>query len=264
MKKLSVKFFFLLLISVQVLAQTTVVRSQNVALQAPAQASAKVFLPKSSEKIETKKIAPEGVNINILPFFGDFEKNEIQKNQDEEFLKSCDLNFASRTEASQFFAARAWEYLTESQVDTATHRFNLTWLLNDKNVDSYWGLGVIAFQQGDLHNAMKFLEHGHAIDDKNITLTVDLATVRIQCFLKDKEPKDMEEANSLLENALTIEPNFANAYMKLSLAQLVQGDFNKAWVYFHKGYDIDKNSLDIDLLTALMEKFDDPKGMFRK
>jgi tetratricopeptide (TPR) repeat protein len=255
MIKNSFNYLFFLLISLPAFPQV-----------ASMHASAKPFVSKSTahEKIEAKKIAPADLNINVLPFFGDFEKNDAQKLKDEEFLKSCDLNFENREEASKFFATRAWEYLGEGQIDTATYRFNLSWMLNKDNVDTYWGLGVISYQKDNLPDAMQFLEYGHQLDAKNVTLVVDLATVKIQCYLKDKDSSDVEIANKLLNEAITIEPTFANGYMKLSLLRIVEGKYSEAWAYLHKAIEIDANSLDIDLLSTLLEKQDDPKGKFKK
>ena len=99
---------------------------------------AKSFVPKkdSQEIAPNRKFAPVGVNIKLLPLFGEYEKTDLQKKEDDEFLKMCDANFQNRSKASEFFATRAWEYLQEGQADTAVHRFNLAFLLDDENVDN--------------------------------------------------------------------------------------------------------------------------------
>ena len=268
MKKFPYSYLFFLLISLPAVSQTSKRRSTSTVVykEASLQASAKTFVPTAQTDIIDKKskFAPANLNIDAIAFFGNFEKTETQKQKDENFLKDCELNFENREEASKFFAARAWEYLNEGQADTAIYRFNLAWMLNPKNIDTYWGLGVIAYQKENLKDAIAFMESGHKLDEKNTTLSVDLATVRIQCYLKDKDSTDLITANNLLQNVIIIEPTSANAYMKLSLLNLVEGNFNNAWTEFHRAYDMDVNSLDIELLSALLEKSPDPKGKFYK
>ena len=102
------------------------------------------------------KIQPV-INFSILPLFGEITKTETQKASDNRFLQECDRNFSSREDASKFFAERAWEYLSEGEQDTAIYRFNLAYLLNPKNVDSYWGLGVASYQQGRYDESARLL-----------------------------------------------------------------------------------------------------------
>lgn len=47
--------------------------------------------------------------INTLPLFGERAKTSEQIDAEVHFLNDCDQNFASRAEASDFFAARGWD-----------------------------------------------------------------------------------------------------------------------------------------------------------
>lgn len=262
-------------VSADIIAQQAVFRSQSANLNSYSTPSkvqsnssnTKSFVPPQDTQTQVvkKKLAPKGVNIHLLPLFGEFEKTDAQKAVDEEFLKACDLNFKTRSEASEFFATRAWEYLGEGEKDTATYRFNLAYLLDDENSDVYWGLGVIAYQNEKYAQAIDLMNRGLEIeDDDNVTLIVDLATVHIKCFTVDAENEDLRKAFELLTKALIKQPESANALMQLSLAKLLNEEIDEAWERFHQGYELDPDNASIEILEGLLAKKEDPRGIFKK
>ena len=261
------------LISAELIAQQAVFRSQTANLNSYSiqtknlanTSNTKSFVPAQDNQTQVikKKLAPKGVNIHLLPLFGEFEKTDAQKAVDTEFLKACDLNFKTRSEASQFFAARAWEYLGEGERDTAMYRFNLAYLLDDENSDAYWGLGVIAYQNEKYVQAIDLMNRGLEIED-NVTLIVDLSTVYIKSFTVDAEKEDLKKAFELLTKALTKQPDSANALMQLSLAKLLNEEIDEAWERFHQGYELDPDNASIEILEGLLAKKDDPRGVFKK
>jgi tetratricopeptide (TPR) repeat protein len=266
-----------ILVSADLIAQQAVFRSQSAnfnSFSSPNSSksllnstNSKAFVPAqdTQTQVTKKHYAPKGTNIHLLPLFGEFDKTDAQKAVDEEFLKACDLNFKTRSEASEFFATRAWEYLQEGEKDTATYRFNLAYLLDDENSEVFWGLGVIAYQNEKYEQAISLMNRGLEIDDDdNVTLIVDLSTVYITCFTVDAEKEDLTKAFQLLNKALKKQPECANAYMQLSLAQLLNGDIEEAWKNFHQGYDLDPNNASVEILEALLAKKEDPKGIFAK
>lgn len=261
------------LISANMIAQQAVFRTQNTNVNSystPTKilsntSNTKSFVPvqDTQTQVVNKKYAPKGANIYLFPLFGEFEKTDAQKAFDTEFLKACDLNFKNRHEASEFFAARAWEYLGEGERDTAMYRFNLAYLLDDKNSDAYWGLGVIAYQNEKYTQAIELMNHGLEIED-NLTLIVDLSTVYIKCFTVDAKKEDLIKALELLTKALTKQPDSANALMQLSLAKLLNEEIDEAWERFHQGFELDPDNASIEILEGLLAKKDDPRGVFKK
>lgn len=256
-----------LFVSVELLAQQPVLRSQS-AILGSVSSSVSAVKPNalgSETKNAKKRFAPTGTNIHLIPLFGGFDKTESQKAVDAEFLKVCDLNFKTRKEASEFFSVRAWEYLGEGQKDTATYRFNLAYLLNDENVDVYWGLGVIYYQDEKYEEAIELMEHGLQLDNEdNTTLMVDLSTVYLKWFMIDKKTEHLDKTFSLLNEAIRKSPQYANAYMQLSFAKLTNNQIDEAWENFHKAYELDPQSGNPEILQALLEKKEDPKKIFRK
>jgi tetratricopeptide (TPR) repeat protein len=222
------------------------------------------IIEQNHEVVLVGKVAPKGLNIFETPLFGGFQKNHAQLEEDKLFLKDADRNFENREKASYFFSDMGWQYLSEGSKEMAIYRYNLAYLLNPNNVDVFWGLGVIEYQKGELAEAIKLmttgLEHG---GDKNVTLLVDLATVHIKCFTENRHTSDMPKAYELLDKAITLKPNFANAYMQLALANLVNGDIDEAWMSFHKGYKLSPAHTDFELLSDLLQMKSDPMGLFK-
>lgn len=225
------------------------------------QGSNNLFGSKKTTEISSSPILE---NAHILPFFGEVARSADQIKEDETFLSVCKKNFKSKDEASLFFSTRGWEYLAEGLQDTAIHRFNLAWMLDKENVESYWGLGVIAYQRENHTDAIRFMEKGRQVDPSNVTLLVDLATIRINSFLKFQEVENLKKAGELLEKAIKIAPDFAEAYQKWSLLAFQEGKFDQAWMYFHKSYSLQPDSVDQNFLSELINKQADPKGLFKK
>lgn len=220
----------------------------------------------TSPQAETTKsaVVPERViDSRILPLFGERSKSPGQIEDEIRFLNDCDQNFTSREEASQFFAARGWEYLTDAQLDTAAYRFNLAHILNDKNADVYWGLGVISYQRNQLTDAVRMLKRGVALSDTNAVMMTDLATVELEQYQAKSDTASLADARDHLQKALFLRPDHATAYSKLSIASYLQADYRSAWMYLHKAYKLDISSLDLTYLQELLAKQPDPLGVFK-
>ncbi|QDK77319.1 hypothetical protein EXU85_01405 [Spirosoma sp. KCTC 42546] len=206
--------------------------------------------------------ADTGESVNTLPLFGERPKTTAQIDEEIHFLNDCDRNFGTRTEASVFFAARGWDYIASGQLDTAAHRFNLSWLLNDRNADAYWGLGVVCYQKNRLPDAIRMMKKGIAVDDSNTVLMTDLATVEIKQYQEKPNEDVLSDAEGHLERAVSLNPN-ALSFQKLSLVQYLKADYPKAWEYFHQAHKLDLSVLDFGYLNELMAKQPDPKGVFK-
>jgi tetratricopeptide (TPR) repeat protein len=204
-----------------------------------------------------------GESLNTIPLFGERPKTATQIDQEIHFLNDCDRNFPSRSEASDFFAARGWDYVADGQLDTATYRFNLSWLLNDRNPDVYWGLGVVSYQKNNLPGAIRLLKKGLAIADTNVVLMADLAALQIKNYQDKKDPTDLTEAETLLIKTVLVSPRSADSYQKLAVVNFLKADYEKSWAYFHQARTLDLSVLDLSFLNELLAKLPDPKGVFK-
>jgi tetratricopeptide (TPR) repeat protein len=199
----------------------------------------------------------------VLPLFGEISKSSDQIKEEVSFLNDCDANFGSRKEASQFFAARGWEYLQEGRLDTASYRFNLAYLLNEKNVDAYWGLGVVCFQQEDFNNAYRMLKKGVEVDPQNVPLMVDLSSISIKLYEDTADSLKLNDVHRLLTQAASLDSNYAQTFFNLAIAEYYQGHFNEAWENIHKGRALNFSLVNLQFIEQLSEKAPDPKGFFK-
>jgi Tfp pilus assembly protein PilF len=199
----------------------------------------------------------------VLPMFGQTTKTEDQQLRDEKFLSSCDANFTTRKEASNFFMERGWEYLNEGQTDTAMYRFNLAWLLNPDNSDTYWAFGLVTVAKGNPAEAVGYYEKALALNPKSSLLLSDLATCYISLYEQKPKKKNLKQASGYLEKAITTDAQNAFAYFAMSKVKYFDGDYNGAWTYLHKGREINMGAVDYAYLLQLTEKMPDPQGFFK-
>jgi tetratricopeptide (TPR) repeat protein len=199
----------------------------------------------------------------LLPLFGERGKTAEQIDFEINFLNDCDRQFASRAEASRFFSARGWEYLSESQLDTATYRFNLAWLLDNRNPDAYWGLGVVCYQHDRLPDAIRLLNKGATLADSDATLLTDLATLELQLYRTTRATQILTDAQTHLRRAVLLRPDHAAAWQKLSLVHFQLADYQEAWACLHKTRILDLSLIDFTYLNDLLARMPDPQGVFR-
>ncbi|WP_461126428.1 tetratricopeptide repeat protein [Spirosoma aerophilum] len=235
----------------------------SVQQRQPVQRPAETIAHQPTESVSTDAAEPASGQVNNLPLFGERTKTPEQIDAEIHFLNDCDRNFASRTEASDFFAARGWDYVGNGQLDTAAYRFNLSWLLNDHNPDAFWGLGVVCYQKNQLPDAIRMLKKGLSVADSNVALITDLATVEIKQYQDKPTPDILTEAEEHLQRAIALSPANAAPYQKLSVVHYLKADYPKAWDYFHQAYTLDLSILDIGYLNELLAKHPDPKGKFK-
>ena len=233
----------------------------NLSLNSQAQ-TAQFISTKTTDSNTTTDKSPTIKNQHLLPLFGETTKSMQQIEMDIKFLSDCDQNFESRTEASKFFSDRGWSYLQEGQLDTACYRFNLSWLLNNKNADCYWGLGVVCFQKGYLTDAERILRKGIDIDSNNVGLLVDLATVDVIHFKESKDNWELQEADQLLGHALRLDSTNATAYLKKAVLEYHKKNYDVSWRNLHKVKELDITLLDFDFIRDLAECKPDPLGFF--
>ncbi|MFB9294220.1 tetratricopeptide repeat protein [Persicitalea jodogahamensis] len=199
----------------------------------------------------------------VAPLFGEQRKTSKQIEDEIKFLSECDKSFASRDEASAFFAARAWEYVQEGQLDTAAYRFNLAYLLDEKNVDAYWGLGVISYQKSDWEKAEQMLRRGANIAPDNVPLIVDLATVELGHFAKDNEQEDLQESYRLLTRAASLDTTYAQTFSNLALAEYHRDNLPAAWEALHRARKLNFSTVDFQFVELMKAKMPDPQQFFK-
>ncbi|WP_187261577.1 tetratricopeptide repeat protein [Pontibacter beigongshangensis] len=209
----------------------------------------------------------EQPNPSVLPMFGNIPKTEAEQIKDQKFLSSCDNSFSTRQEASQFFMNRGWEYFNEGQVDTAVYRFNLAWLLNPNNANTYWAFGLVTFGQGKLSESIGYYEKALAIEPKNSLMLSDIASSYLALHeaeqKKSKKKKTFKKVVEYTSKALEADSSNAFALYTMSKVKYQEKKYEDAWAYLHKGREQNVANIDFVYLTNLMAEMPDPKGFFK-
>ncbi|KAA9333163.1 tetratricopeptide repeat protein [Hymenobacter busanensis] len=221
-------------------------------------------LPAHAQKTKVKtKGAATTVN-RQLALFGGVTPEAAQAFMGEAFLKGIDQNFASRAEASRFFANKGYEYFTEGQPDTARYRFNLAWMLDPQNADAYRGLGLLTSSTA-LDESIGLLEKGLAVSAgaTQAVLHSDLGASYLLRYEKTKKSKDLKTALEHLNQAVTLDANNSYAYQQLGRAYYLQGEYAKAWEAVHKGRSHSLQGVDFGFISELVAKMPDPQGVFK-
>jgi tetratricopeptide (TPR) repeat protein len=223
-----------------------------------------VSLAKANTKATGMVPAIENQNNKyLIPLFGKAQKTPVEKAADEAFVGMCIKNFSDKKEASVFFTDRGWDYISESEPDTAIHRFNMAYLLNPANAEAYWGLGVICFQRGQYDLASEILEMGMQADSSIADMVVDLATVELSCFEKNQHQHDLAKAHRHLANAIEIDPTNFTAWHKRAEAEYYLGNFENAWECLHSARLLEPTKLNLQFAERLHLKLPDPREIFR-
>lgn len=223
-----------------------------------------------AQLVSTAQTAPKGqkesevqVDRKCLPLFGELRKTSEQYEEEIRFLSDCDKAFSTREEASKFFAARGWEYLQEGQLDTAAYRFNLCYLLDGKNVEAYWGLGVICYQKLNFEDSKRMLKKGVDLTPENVALLVDLTTVEIKNYETNKAQPDLDEAREILQHAVKLDSTYAQTHYNLSLVEFYKEDYPKSWEHLHAGRLLNMSLINLQFIQELTAKLPDPMGFFK-
>jgi Tfp pilus assembly protein PilF len=200
----------------------------------------------------------------LLPLYGGASVAQAQQFVGPAALADITRSFASQPEASRFFSTKGFEYLVENQPDTAAVRFNLAWVLDPQNPEPYRGLAVLlSRRQGPPEQVQALLLQGLAVAPTNSLLLTDAATIVLERYTQSKKKKDLAEAASYVQRALTADPNNANAWQAQARIRFNQEDYAGAWEAVHKGQNLSMTSLDFDLISELKDKLPDPQGKFK-
>ncbi|MEJ8756716.1 hypothetical protein WG947_06905 [Pontibacter sp. H259] len=206
---------------------------------------------------------PTVTNPKVLPMFGNITKTEAQQKSDEKFLKSCDASFATRTEASKFFMERGWEYLDEGQTDTAMYRFNLAWLLNPDNSETYWAFGLVTVAKGKPAEAIGYYQKALSMQPKSSLLLSDMAAAHVALYEQHPKKKTLKQATEYINQAIAADAQNALAYYTLSQIRFFDANYAEAWANLHKGRELNMAALDYTFLLKLIDKMPDPQGFFK-
>jgi len=221
---------------------------------APAQAQRKAKNTATEIPLATRR---------LQPLFGGLTPTQAEELLGAPFVTKLSNSFASRAEASRFFSAKGYEYLSESQTDTAAYRFNLAWVLDPNNADAYHGLGIVASSAATPDQSIDLLTKGLTLTPANSALLSDLGATYLIRYQQTKKKKDLTTGTELLEKATAQDATNAAGWQQLARSYYYQEKYPQAWEAVHKGQTSNLASLDFELISDLKAKLPDPLGTFK-
>jgi Tfp pilus assembly protein PilF len=175
-------------------------------------------------------------DISLQPEYGNFEKNELQKADDESFKKDILKYYKGDTNAaSKKMSDLGFTYLYDKgDLVTAMRRFNQAYILNSKNADAYYGFGTIFFNLGAMEKAREQFDKGLEIDPKHSKILTDYGTTYLGDYYesleneKENSTEFLTKANEYLEKSLEFDKKDSNTIYKLSIVKMYIGDCKEA------------------------------------
>lgn len=113
-------------------------------------------------------------------------------------LDGGQLSRNQKVESAKRAAKLGWDAFYQKNYELAAHRFNQAWLLDARNYNALWGMGVLSGQRAladnyksNIKEAVRFLEMAYKRFKRNARLNADLANAhRLYAALLLKEQGD--------------------------------------------------------------------------
>lgn len=200
----------------------------------------------------------------LLPRFGGATAAEAEQLLGSVFLADVSRSFSSRTEASEFFANKGYDYLSENQPDTAMYRFNLAWALDPHNAEAYRGMAIVLSKRNPADTAIpELVQAGLAQNPNHSLLLADLGNTLLARYATKPKSKDLTAAIGALERATSLLPSNTLALRQLAQAYFYQESYLKSWETLHKVRAQNLGAVDFGLVEQLLAKLPDPQGTFK-
>jgi len=198
--------------------------------------------------------------------YPDIKKTAAQEQGDKIFIEAVSAKNGSREKASEVFAVEAWRNLRARYNANAMRRFNQSWLLNPDNYQPYWGFGALLWEEGNADEAIKYYNKALLMIDDNEEkprlLTDTARAYSKKGFTAADKIKSKEyfgRANSLFNEALTLDPHYDNAYRDWPRSLYLEGKYKKAWEIVKQSRSLAGRDLSRDFIKALSKKMPEPK-----
>jgi len=206
--------------------------------------------------------------LNLIPMYGypDAVKTDAQKKSDDDFIKSAIAAEGSREKAANAYAFSGMVYATKGDAANAMRRYNQSWLLNPDSFQPYWGFGDLLLAQGKAAEAATHYEKALSlinIESAKPQLLIDASGAYTALGSSANEKIKAEEffgkANSLLDEAIKINPKNGEAYRAWARSLYSEGNYAKAWEMAKTSRGLAGKELSSDFINMLSNKMPEPK-----
>lgn len=216
------------------------------------------------------KLATNNSPINLIPMYGypEVKKTERQKESDKKFIDAVVKNSGSNRKSSEEFAAWGWDDRRKGNLDNAMRRFNQSWLLDNTYYQPYWGFGAILLSHKKPSEAAVHFERAlQLVDDLNEKprLLVDAARANAwqASIVQGEDEKQAavfyKKANGLIEEALTLNPEYEKALLLGALIYYDQGDYENSWRIVKMAKSVNRYKYSQEFIKNLSSKMPELK-----
>ena len=207
-------------------------------------------------------------SVNLIPMYGypEIQRTAEEKKADENFIASEAAPGYSREQSSKKWIELGWKWKNKGADDNAMRFFNLAWLMNPNNYESFHGFGVLLLPSKPAEATTYFEKALSLIDDKDSwkpTLMADTAT---SYYLQAKTENDQikkdeffRKANALYSESVRLNPNNRNAYVLWAASLYSEGDYTKSWQMVKNARGLGGKELSPDFINMLSKKMPEPK-----
>lgn len=172
--------------------------------------------------------SPSTPRIDNIPMYGqpEISRPEVFRKADEDFIKKASAGFkGNREAASRAWAAEGDRFLSELNVDYAMRRYNQSWLLDPNNFQPHWGFGRVMVQTDRFTEGIRHLETAKKLCNDNYQKVALLSNLGVaHSFVGN-----FQLANRQFQASATLDPTYANAWLRWSQSLYREGSFADAW-----------------------------------
>jgi tetratricopeptide (TPR) repeat protein len=172
-------------------------------------------------------------DINLLPEYGNKPKTNEQILADKQFIELCIKQDGNAQEASKHLVRLGFSYLYKADLKTAMKRFNQAWLLNNHNVECYWGFGDVYRYLNDLGEALIQYHNGLKIDPYHAQLLSNIGNVNYDKYIKGGDKPTLDQAIIFLNKAIKSDSSNLSAAYTLSHCHFIKHNCSQAIKFYY-------------------------------
>jgi len=193
-------------------------------------------------------------DVNALPRFGGMKKCDEQIEADKIFLADCEKFYKNRDAAVRHHIDWGWSYFYKNQFDSATMRFNQAWLLDSTKADIYWGFGSCLGKQQQFEESLVYCDISNKINPNNPKVWLCSSISHGQLFFQSKDINSLNKSIADLKTAISLDPNYAEAYGQLAGCYSYFTQKDSARKYLAIADRLDPNVVNPQVRKILMER----------
>lgn len=199
-------------------------------------------------------------DISIEPKYGTKPKNEAQQTADAEFIASIDESYkGNRERAAEEITAKGWGLLRQGDLSNAMRRFNQSWLINNSNGTTLWGMAVIQAITGKPTEAMKLFAEAENTISEDVDFASDYAKAIGVTGVSTKNVALVDDAFKRFAHVHEKAPQHVPNLQNWAITLFLVGNYAESWKKIKLAEAAPRASeLDQKFIAALKSKMPRP------